>query len=96
MDRVTAGNRVYYTLEVENKGPATADDVTSGVTKVEYFLDGALITSATSLPYLGAVNTTAWSEGRHTLTARATTEAARRVLALHQVVARRGISRKPA
>jgi len=31
-----------------------------------------------------------------TLTARATTEAARRVLALHQVVARRGISRKPA
>jgi hypothetical protein len=54
---------------------ATADDTTSGIESIVIYRDGATFRTLTAPPFETAVDTHSFSEGPHTLTARATDRA---------------------
>ena len=60
------------TLSATASDPVVSDQVTSGLSNVVFKIDGTTIGTDTAAPYTYALDTTALSNGTHTLTARAT------------------------
>lgn len=64
---------------------ATASDTVSGVSRVEFYLDGAVTKTCTAAPYTWQWDTTSYSEGTHVVAAAAIDEAGNQGLDTHAV-----------
>lgn len=64
---------------------ATASDTVSGVSRVEFYLDGAVIKTCAAAPYTWQWDTTSYSEGTHVVGAAAIDRAGNRALDTHAV-----------